>query len=150
MRRVHPPSRADRALRLRGDQGLATPIELSVGLLVLMATGLLVATLPTWIDHHAAARAAADEAARTVVLADSWETGTTRAYAVVDEVAANHGLAPGSLSLEVTGTFERGADVTAHVTVSMPATSLPMVGRVGGFSRTVSHTETIDKYRSIG
>jgi hypothetical protein len=111
---------------------------------------LLVTTLPTWIDRHAAARAAADEAARSVVLADTWEEGTALAYAVVDEVAANHGLSPGALTLEVTGSFARGAVVTAHVTVSMPATSVPLVGGIGGFSRTVAHSETLDPYRSIG
>lgn len=139
-----------RPRRLHGDRGVASPVELSLGLLLLMATALLVVTLPTWIDRHAAARAAADEAARTLVLADSWDTGAANARTVVDEVAANHGLDPADLALEVTGTFERGAEVTAHVTVTMPVTTLPLVGGVGGFSRTVSHTETIDQYRSLG
>jgi Flp pilus assembly protein TadG len=142
--------RHSRPRRFRGDRGTATPVELSLGLLLLMATALLVVTLPTWIDRHAAARAAADEAARSIVIADTWEAGTADARAVFDEVATNHGLDPGDLSLEVTGTFERGAEVTARVTVTMPVTTLPLVGGVGGFSRTVSHTETIDQYRSLG
>jgi len=142
--------RRDRLGRGHGDAGSAAAVELSLGLLVLMATAMLVLTLPTWIDRHAAARAAADEAARTVALADSWDAGAAHAQQVVDEVAANHGLNAGDLTLEVTGDFDRDADVTAHVTVTMPATQLPLVGGVGGFSRTVSHTETIDRYRSLG
>jgi Flp pilus assembly protein TadG len=143
-------SRREWRLLLRGDRGSVTAVELSLGLLVLMATALLVLTLPTWIDRHAAARAAADEAARTIVLADDWETGTAQAQAIVDEVAANHGLDPGDLSLEVTGTFARGADVTAHVTVTMPAANVPLLGGIGGFSKGVSHTETVDLWRSVG
>jgi hypothetical protein len=117
-------------------------------MLLLVPAALVPLTAATWFERHAAARAAADEAARAVVLADTWGEGATAAQDVVDEVTANYDLDPGDLTLRLDGDLSRGATVTAQVTVTIPAAALPLVGDVGAFSRTVSHTETVDRYRS--
>jgi Flp pilus assembly protein TadG len=142
--------RRSRRWRDRGDRGFAAAIEAPFAVLLLAATALMVVTFPTWVERRQAAVAAADEASRAMVLAGSWAEGTADAQAAVDEVAANYGLARETVYLELEGTWERGADVTAHVTVGLPAASLPLVGSVGGFSHTASHTETIEPYRSLG
>jgi Flp pilus assembly protein TadG len=134
--------------RLRGDRGVAV-IEFPFGVLLVFAAALMVLTVPTWLERHAAARAAADEAARAVVLADNWDEGAAQAQAIVDQVATNYDLAPGDLTLELSGSFDRGSSVTATVTVTMPVSNVPLVGSVGGFSRSLSHTEVVDPFRSL-
>jgi hypothetical protein len=134
--------------RRGGDRGTAL-IEFPYGVLLVLTVGLVVLTFPTWLERHAAARAAADDAARAVVLADSWDEGTAEAQAIVAQIADNYDLDSDDLSLELSGSFERGGSVTAIVTVTMPVTSLPLVGPVGGFSRSLSHTEVVDRFRSL-
>ncbi len=131
------------------DRGSASLVEFPYGALLIFAVALIVLTLPTWLERHAAARAAADDAARAVVLADNWDQGAAQAEAIVAQVAANYDLDPNDLSLELSGSFQRGGTVTATITVTMPVTRLPLVGPVGGFSRSLSHTEVVDRYRSL-
>lgn len=138
-----------RRLRHRDDRGFAAALELPFGFLFLIAAVLLVLTTATWFERKAAASTAADEAARTLVLADSWEQGAADAQAVVDEIAANYDLDPADLTLELEGDLTRGGTVTAHVTVRVPVAAIPLLGGVGGFDRTASHTEQVDAYRSF-
>jgi len=139
-----------RPTRRRDDRGSTTAVvELPLGLLLLVPAALLVLTVATWFERAAAARTAADEAARTVVLSDSWDQGAADAQAVVDEIAANYDLDPGDLTLQLDGDLTRGGTVTAHVTVHVPAAAIPLLGGIGNFDRTVSHTEQVDQYRSI-
>jgi hypothetical protein len=138
-----------RRRRTRGDRGSASLAEFPYGALLVFAVALIVLTFPTWLERHAAARAGADDAARAVVLADGWEQGAAAAEAIVAQVASNYDLDPDDLNLELTGSFERGGTVTATVTVTMPVTSLPLLGPVGGFSRSLSHTEVVDRFRSL-
>lgn len=134
---------------LVGERG-QVPIELALamGLLIFPIT-ILVVSLPVWIERQSAARVAAQEAAREVVLADTWTEGTNSGAAVAQRVAANHGMSPGDVSVGFQGRLERGVDVTAQVTVRMPALVLPGIGSVGEWSWTVSHTEQVDLYRSF-
>jgi hypothetical protein len=118
-------------------------------MLLVIPAAMLGITLPSWFERHAAARAAADEAARAVAVADTWETGTAQAQTIVDDIARSYDLDPNTLHLEIDGTFARGDQITARVTVTMPAIDLPLIGTVGTFSRTITHTEPIDRYRSI-
>lgn len=136
-------------LKAFGDRGSVSVVELPFGFLWIGAVAVVVLTFPGWVERTQAARAAADEAARTMVLADSWDTGSTRAQLVVDETATNHGFDPGDLSLALDGDWGRGAEITAHVTVAIPAVDLPLLGQIGSMTRTVSHTERIDQYRSL-
>jgi Flp pilus assembly protein TadG len=138
-----------RPFRRRVDRGSVAVVELPLGLLLLVPAALLVLTVATWFERSAAARTAADEAARTVVLPDSWDQGAADAQAVVDEIAANYDLDPGDLTLQLEGDLTRGGTVTAHVTVRIPAAAIPLLGGIGGFDRTVSHTEQVDQYRTF-
>lgn len=141
--------RASSSRVLAGERG-QVPIEfaLAVGLLIFPVT-ILVVSLPVWIERQSAARVAAQEAARQVVLADTWTDGTNNGAVVAQRVAANHGIPPGDVSVGFRGELERGEEVAAVVTVRMPALVLPGIGSVGEWSWTVSHTEEVDLYRSF-
>ena len=82
------------------------------------------------------------------MVADTWGQGVADAQAVVDDIAANYDIA-GDLTLQLEGELARGATVTAHVTVDMPAPAIPLVGSLATSSRTLSHTEPVDLYRSL-
>lgn len=146
------PSRRLRGLgaRARRDErgGAAVELGLALGLL-LLPVGLLVAVLPAWPERQTVARAAATEAARTAVLADSWEEGTAAGEAAVVQAAANQGLGPGDVAVTWSGALGRGADVTARVTVRMPAVRIPGLATLASWSWSASHTERVDDYRSI-
>lgn len=135
--------------RHRDDHGSVALVELPLGMLLLVPATLVALTAAGWHERASAARAAADEAARAVVIADTWDQGVADAQALVDDIAANYDLNPGDLILQLDGDLSRGGTVTAHVTVTVPAASIPLVGDIGSFQRTVDHTETVDPYRSF-
>jgi hypothetical protein len=126
-------------------------IELAAGVaLLLFPVALLVASLPGWFDRQSVARQAARDAARAVVL-----DGTCRddiASAAALRIARGGGLEPSEVSVEldcVAGTaLERDHSISAHVTVDMPAVSVPLIGSVGAWRWTAGHTEPIDPYGS--
>jgi hypothetical protein len=135
--------------RLRRQDGyVALELALATGLLVLPLT-IMVLTFPTWIERQSLARSSAQEAARTVVLADSWDQGTAKATALVGQMAAGYGLSADDVSVRFTGSLERGAAVTATVTVTVPAANLPFIASVGSWSLSGSDTEKVDQYRSF-
>lgn len=132
---------------LDGERGyVGLEFALAVGLLIFPVT-ILVVSLPTWVERQSAARVAAQEAAREVVLADSWSEGTELGSAVAQQTATNHGV--GHVDVAFSGALERGGEVVARVTVEMPALVVPAVGRVGAWSWTAVHTEQVDLYRSF-
>lgn len=136
--------------RLGGETGV-TAIETPLALvLLLVPVALMVITIPAWPERQTVARAAATEAARTAVLADSWQEATAAGHAAVARAAANYGLAPGDLIVDWSGDLARGGSVTARVTVRMPAVVLPGLGSVDAWTWTASHTEAVDRYRSFG
>lgn len=147
---------------MSGDDGhVAVELAMGLGLLVL-PVALLALSLPTWVQRHAIATAAAQEAARSVVVSGSAEEGRVAALRIVAEAARNNGIAPTDLAVCFVShdarvaapdgcgeiALERGAAVTAHVRVDLPALSLPGSGAsLGAMVRTVSHTEQVDRYR---
>lgn len=135
--------------RRRSERGTAAlELPLAVGLL-LVPVALVVVSLPAWPERQSLARATAAEASRALAVAASWDEGVAEAQAVVADAARNAGLAPGEVALDVAGALERGATVTARVTVDMPALALPVVGTVGRWSWTAAHAERVDDYRSL-
>ncbi|HVW34965.1 MAG TPA: hypothetical protein VHL53_20705 [Acidimicrobiia bacterium] len=135
--------------RWRNEAGTAvieTPLAI---VLLLVPIALLVITLPTWPERQTVARAAASQAARSAVLADSWDDAVAAGQAVVERTAANYGLAAGDFVLDWSGALTRGSAVTARVTVRMPALAIPGLGSVGAWTWTASHTENVDRYRSL-
>ncbi len=136
--------------RLRSEARGQVPIEfaLGVGLLVL-PIALMVLAFPTWSERQSMGRLAAQEAARTIVLADSVERGFLTAQAVVAEIAANHGLHGSAALAAVNGSLGRGGVVTTTVRVVFPLTEFPGLVSVGSFTWDVSHSEQVDRYRSF-
>ncbi|MDJ0954966.1 MAG: pilus assembly protein, partial [Acidimicrobiia bacterium] len=105
-------------------------LVLGVILLPLLAG---IAQLPRWVDARSTADLAAQEAARQVVLADSWAEGVAAAEAVVVTVIDNRGLEVGALEgVTISGVLDRGGTVVVTVTMRVPPVVLPGVGPVGG------------------
>jgi hypothetical protein len=134
----------------RGSEDGYVALELALGIGVLVLPVLiLVSLLPTWFERQSLARVAAQEAARTVVLAETWEEGVAGGMEVVSQVAANHGLEDSIVDIAIEGALVRGETVTANVTVEMPALVVPLMGSVGAWEWTASHSEKVDQYRSF-
>lgn len=108
---------------------------------------VLVMLLPTWVERQSMARVAAQEAARELATAYSWDAGDATARAVVAQIAANHDIDPADVTLTPGGLLAPGADVTADVTVRMPALPLPAPLAAPEFSWTVQHVEAVNPYR---
>ena len=141
------------ARRARDDEFGFVAIELALGVgLLLLPVTLLVLTFPTWAEYQSTARVAAQEAARTAVLAQDLADGQARGEELARQIFSNHGLDRAAIDIRWSGaeTLGRGATVTAHVTVRMPALDIPGIGRAGRWSWTASHGEQIDQYRSVG
>lgn len=130
----------------RGTAVVETPVAL---VLLLIPVALLVITLPTWPERQTVARAAAAEAARSAVLAHSWDEGVIAGEDAVARAAENYGLPPGDLAVDWAGSFTRGGSITARVTVRMPALAVPGLGQIAAWTWTASHTEYVDRYRSL-
>ena len=96
--------------RCREDAGLGA-IDMFVTVIIAMVPMfVLVLSIPSWVERLLFARAAAQEAARVVVLADTWEDGRSQAQAVVDELAGNHDLPSGAATLALSGERETSVE----------------------------------------
>lgn len=146
----------------RGRDGTAA-VELSAGLgLLVLPVVVLVASLPAWAAAQTAGRAAAREAARAVATAPDPTLASDLAQEAAAVVAANHGHtlvgevrlryaerpAPRPSWLHPAAADPTQTEVTATVTVRLPALSLPGLGAVGAVDWSVSHSEPLDRYRS--
>lgn len=141
--------RSGGAERAKRESGAAS-IELGLGAAVLvLPVAVMVLTLPTWVERQSAARVAAREAARTAVTADGPATALAAGHQAAAEVATNHGLEPDAFDVAITGTLERHGSVAATVTARFPATAFFGFSDVGAFTWSVTHTEKVDRYRSI-
>lgn len=135
---------------MRRDDGGFAVIELAYTVMFwLVPIAILVASLPTWVERQSLARLAAQEAAREVVLSDALAAGQAEGRAIVAQLAANHDVPPGDLTVAFGGDLTRGTEVTAAVTVRIPALSLPLITTVPAFSYTSTHAELVDQYRSF-
>lgn len=124
--------------RRDGEAGTAA-IELPlVVALVLIPLGMLVLSVPTWVERQHAATEAAAEAARAAVTGSGDPLAEARL--VVEQVAAGHGLPRGALRLQLTEAG-RGGPVTARVTVAIPAARLPGLADLAAVEWTATHTE---------
>ena len=110
-----------------------------------------IAQIPRWVDAKSTADLAAQEAARTMVLADSWEGGELAAAAVVAAVVENRGMDVGVVEgLAIGGELMRGGTIVVTVTIRVPPVVLPGFGPVGGsISLSRSASERVDDYREI-
>jgi len=94
---------------------------------------------------------AAQEAARQAVLAVDEASGRAAGEAMALQIVRNHGWPESALrSVTFTGELLPGGEVTAHVTMEIPALVVPPVGRVGGgMAKTWSHSERVDDFRDL-
>jgi hypothetical protein len=131
-----------------GAEGGYISLELVMGLaLLVLPVALTVLTLPTWLARQNLARLAAQQAARTAVIAASPEQGAAAAEGVI----ADSGLEPGkdlTVTWEAGSSFARGGLVTVKATVQSPAVVIPFLGSVGSFPLTATFSERVDQYRS--
>lgn len=135
----------------RGEEGyVAAELALGIGLLV-FPVAMLVLTLPTWSERQSAARSIAREVARTVAVDGTCNGAVARQVGAT--MAANVGLRDGGMNVAldcVDGQrLTRGGNVTASVTVTMPAVDIPGIAEVGAWSWTAHHSEPVDQYRSF-
>jgi hypothetical protein len=134
----------------RGDEGFA-PLTMMLGLgLLVIPVLLLVLTLPTWEERTLDARDAAANAARALATADTWTAGVAAANQTLQEETVNDGLNPTDITVSYTGTLTPGATVTATVTVTIPAGTIPGIGAFGTLHYSAASTQNIDEYRSTG
>ena len=99
-----------------------------------------------------ATSAAAREVGRAVVLADTLDEAASHAAIVMDQAAANHGMAPESLDASVDGQLVRGARLRVTVATVVPLVRVPFIGPVWpSLSVPVesSHVVQVDRYRSF-
>ncbi|NND01603.1 MAG: hypothetical protein HKN91_02350 [Acidimicrobiia bacterium] len=147
---------------MTGERGFVVP-EWLVGItLILMPMIVLVASIAPWYQRANMATLMAQEAARTMVLADSWEDGEADARQIALEIATNHGLGadewcpapgPGCVAIVFDGTtpglLQRGTEISVSVEVPIPGVVVPGFGSVAEFQWSQSHVERVDDYRSI-
>ncbi|MEZ5257013.1 MAG: hypothetical protein R2705_09035 [Ilumatobacteraceae bacterium] len=107
----------------------------------------MVLSIPPWPERQSIATSAAREAVSLYATAPNAAAGAAIADDAVHQTANNYGI--DNLTLELTGEWCRGCEVTARVTVTIPAIRVPFAGTVGSFEWTATSTARIDDYRSI-
>ena len=112
--------------------------------LVLIPFGVLVLSASTWVERQTAARDAAAEAARLLVVGDP---DGVSVVAIIEQIEAGYGLPDGSLRAAIPdGGLVPGQSITVAVTVEIPAMSLPVFGGVGAVDWTAEHAERFPDY----
>lgn len=109
--------------RCRSERGAAALEAVVIVGLVLVPMVLALVTAARWVEHRAAATAAADEIARSLVVDP--EGADAAAAAVVLAVERGHGLEPGSLWVQSIEVGEPGGDVIVTVVAVLPALTVP-------------------------
>ena len=121
---------------------------LAIGLLMFPLV-MLVSALPRWVETRSMAELAAQEAARSVVLASDQGIGETVGLARAREIAENHGFGSADIDVSFSGILDWGQEITATVTVDTPILDVPGIGTFAAADVVVSHTERVDDFRSF-
>jgi hypothetical protein len=136
---------------------VAVEFALAVGVLLIPMV-VLVALVPTWVEHRAGATVAAAEAARLIVTGDGSAATELAAISLATQIADNYGVEGTRVSLCPKGDFDassscgrvgRGEIVEVQVSVLTPAVDFPMLRSFGATWVTASHSEQRDAYRSL-
>jgi hypothetical protein len=118
--------------------------------LLLIPVMLIGAGVSRWPERQQVARAAAGEAARAAVLADTYAGAVAAADEVAGEVVANYGVPDAAYSIEVSApVWDWGEDVTVTVTIAMPALDVPGIGSWSVSDWSTSSTQRIEDYRGL-
>lgn len=147
---------AGRRCRGRAGDAGAVAVEWTLGVaLLVLPVVMLVAVLPGWVERQSMARLAAREAARVAALAGEPPAGEAAGRTLALEIAANHGVGPGEVAVDVhvpvdaAGEPLRDGTVTATVDVAVPLVVVPGFGTAGGWRLSATHREPLDQYRSM-
>lgn len=140
------------ATRCRGDRGQVGGIEvLPFGFLVFVAATLLIANVWGVVDAKFAVSAAAREATRAYVEADSADQAAATSQQRGHETLAAFGRADGRASVGqpvLAEPFGRCTRVTIVVSYSVPVIAVPFIGGLGNIAPvTSSHTAIVDPFR---
>ncbi len=121
---------------------------LAIGLLMFPLV-MLVASIPRWVETRSMAELAAQEAARTVVLATDRASGEAAARLRAIEIARNHGFDAAAIEVSIDGVLDWGEVITATVVVDTPLLEIPGIGTFVVNDVVVSHSERVDDFRSF-
>ena len=150
--------------RLAAKENGFAAVEWAIGIgLIVLPLVIGVMSIAPVLDRLSTARTIAQEAARTMVLADDWATGEDAAVGLARRIAGNYGVADGEwcagppvdgcVSVEITGTtpgvLGRGEEVYVTVRVPSAAITVPFLGEFAAITLTGTHTERVDDYRSF-
>ncbi len=127
--------------RQRGSAAFELPLLLG---LILIPFGVLVLSVSTWVERQTAARDAAGEVARLLVVDEA--ATVESAEMLLRQIELGYGLPQGSMELQLSGERAPGTTVVAEVTVEMPGAVLPLVGSLGEVTWTAEHGERVPDY----
>ncbi len=130
----------------RGSASLELPLLLG---LVIIPFALLVLTIPRWVEHQTAARDAAAEISRLLVMQPpSAGEGQVEPDELLHRIEKAHGLRADSLFLvgPPAGSLTPGGAVVVRVAVDLPGPTVPVLGSLGLGSWTAEHTERVPDY----
>lgn len=145
------------------DQSGFTAVEWAIGLgVIVLPLMIAVMSIAPILDRLSTAQTMAQEAARTMALADDWSTGESAAQRLAHQIGRNHGIAESEwcttgraqcvmveISAMTPGTLRRGEEVIVTVRVPVAAITIPFIGEFAALTLTGSHTERVDDYRSF-
>jgi hypothetical protein len=128
----------------RGEAAIVSFLVLATGLLVpLMFVIVLFARIELAQLH-------AQQAARDAVRAAVEAPGPNAAHAAATAALAREQTGTNvPLALSLTGTYTRGAIMTANITTSVPVGTLPLLGHFGTITIHAHASAPVDRYRSI-
>lgn len=128
--------------RQRGSALIEFPMVIG---LILIPFGMLAISATTWVERQTAARDAAGEAARALVMAGP--DAAVDPAALVRQIEQGYGLPAGTLQVSLpAATGLPGESITVAVTVEIPALALPIFGDVGSVDWTTEHTERLPDF----
>lgn len=133
--------------RYRNADGFVAIEWVAAVALLLLPIVVLVATLPVWAERRNTATVAAREAVRQLV--NDWPNASVDAATeTAREVAADHGVDPSELRLQVASAgAARASEVRVQVDVTMPAIAVGNM-HAGEWHYTAVAVRRIDDYRS--
>ncbi len=133
---------------------VAAEWAVALGLLLLPMV-MIVGSIAPWLARQTMGREISQEAARSMVLADDFESGAQAAAQVAEAIVANYGLGDDdwdlvSIRMEPEGAvLGRGSDVVVEIRIRVPALTVPGVGSVAEVWWHTSHSEHVDDFRSF-
>lgn len=138
------PSRIGRLLRCERGEGMVSALILLAGVLVPLI--FLVALFGRIEQARLAVSQAAQAAVRAAVEAPTAESAQTAAD---QQLADQQAQTAAALSMQLTGSFERGGVIEADVTCKITIGRLPLLGDFGTITVHASARAPVDQYRSL-